>query len=449
MNSSATSIRPQVAQRVANRSPIDTLRLVSPPGRRGHALERGVEVANVRRTEHDLREHPGQRRRFDGDRAALTVQRGASHPATTPGQVDDDVARAGVRLDPGRQQRRRRGRREPLEGGQRVPRFGARGGDTAGHGADDASPRPPAATAAGRQHRGRARSVATHMTTATIPIWTRPEASSRALSATCLRSATMPSRRRGPGRITESSIGAPGSSGSSRTWTRSRPHSTLAASPARPTRRSSRRPRIARWELIGLLAPLTEGDLDADPGGGEWTIRQTVAHIIASQHSYGVYTAWWRDQAIRTSDERLPFPPDGIDDPAWDEAIAADGSTDRDPEPAPSRARGRGRAAGRPLERGSGARRPLVWPSGDDRDPPGPLGLAHHRAHRAGRQDARVAGPPAIRGRTPGPARGCRLGPARGQRVAATPDASAIGVALDAAQNAAATAASVRAAGPA
>ena len=85
---------------------------------------------------------------------------------------------------------------------------------------------------------------------------------------------------------------------------------------------------IARWELIGLLAPLTEVDLDADPGGGEWTIRQTVAHIIASQHSYGVYTAWWRDQAIGTSDERLPFAPDGLDDPAWDEAIAANGSTD-------------------------------------------------------------------------------------------------------------------------
>ena len=86
---------------------------------------------------------------------------------------------------------------------------------------------------------------------------------------------------------------------------------------------------IARWELIGLLAPLTEVDLDADPGGGEWTIRQTVAHIIASQHSYGVYTAWWREQAIRTSDERLPFAPDGLDDPAWDEAIAANGSTDQ------------------------------------------------------------------------------------------------------------------------
>jgi uncharacterized damage-inducible protein DinB len=86
---------------------------------------------------------------------------------------------------------------------------------------------------------------------------------------------------------------------------------------------------VARWELIGLLAPLTEADLDADPGGGEWTVRQTVAHIIASQHSYGVYTAWWCDQAIGASDERLPFAPEGLDDPAWDEAVAANGSLDQ------------------------------------------------------------------------------------------------------------------------
>ncbi len=86
---------------------------------------------------------------------------------------------------------------------------------------------------------------------------------------------------------------------------------------------------VARWELVGLLAPLTEADLDADPGGGEWTVRQTVAHIIASQHGYAVYNDWWRKQGIRTSDERLPFAPDGLDDPAWDEAIAADGSLDQ------------------------------------------------------------------------------------------------------------------------
>lgn len=86
---------------------------------------------------------------------------------------------------------------------------------------------------------------------------------------------------------------------------------------------------VARWELIGLLAPLAEADLDADPGGGEWTVRQTVAHIVSSQHSYGVYTAWWREQAIATSDERLPFVPDGLEDPAWDEAVAANGTPDQ------------------------------------------------------------------------------------------------------------------------
>jgi len=104
----------------------------------------------------------------------------------------------------------------------------------------------------------------------------------------------------------------------------------VAGGVARPTDQALVAPAtVTRWELIGLLAPLTEADLDADPGGGEWTVRQTVAHIIASQHSYGVYTAWWREQAIGTSDERLPFAPEGLDDPAWDEAVAADGSLDQ------------------------------------------------------------------------------------------------------------------------
>src|SRR6266511_1427285 len=31
----------------------------------------------------------------------------------------------------------------------------------------------------------------------------------------------------------------------------------------------------ACWELQGLLIPLDEATWDADPGGGEWTIRQT------------------------------------------------------------------------------------------------------------------------------------------------------------------------------
>jgi hypothetical protein len=83
---------------------------------------------------------------------------------------------------------------------------------------------------------------------------------------------------------------------------------------------------VARWDLVGVLAPLSGTELDADPGGGEWTIRQTVAHIIASQHSYGVYTAWWREQGIRPGAGPLPDPPDDLGDPVWDEAIAADGT---------------------------------------------------------------------------------------------------------------------------
>lgn len=85
---------------------------------------------------------------------------------------------------------------------------------------------------------------------------------------------------------------------------------------------------VARWDAIGLLAPLTATELDADPGRGEWTIREAVAHLIASQYSYGVYTGWYRGQAARTADERLPIPPDDLGDPAWDEAIAADGTPD-------------------------------------------------------------------------------------------------------------------------
>ena len=41
----------------------------------------------------------------------------------------------------------------------------------------------------------------------------------------------------------------------------------------------------ARWDLHGVLAPLVDADLDADPGGGEWTIRQTLAHILYVQRA--------------------------------------------------------------------------------------------------------------------------------------------------------------------
>jgi len=54
---------------------------------------------------------------------------------------------------------------------------------------------------------------------------------------------------------------------------------------------------IARWSLHGLLLPLTDAELDADPGNREWTVRQTLGHMLQSQQFYGSFTAWWLTQA--------------------------------------------------------------------------------------------------------------------------------------------------------
>jgi hypothetical protein len=65
----------------------------------------------------------------------------------------------------------------------------------------------------------------------------------------------------------------------------------------------------ARWELHGLLATLADTDLDADPGGGEWTLRQTLAHIIGGQRGYAWGSAYWlsaRDQPALTGPWRAP-----------------------------------------------------------------------------------------------------------------------------------------------
>jgi hypothetical protein len=47
----------------------------------------------------------------------------------------------------------------------------------------------------------------------------------------------------------------------------------------------------ALWDLHGLLLPL--GDLlDRDPGGGEWTIRRTLGHVVGVERSYAIQTAY-------------------------------------------------------------------------------------------------------------------------------------------------------------
>jgi hypothetical protein len=62
----------------------------------------------------------------------------------------------------------------------------------------------------------------------------------------------------------------------------------------------------ARWELHGLLLPLDDRVLDTNPGGGEWTIRQTVAHTVSAQRGYGWASAWWQANPHRAGARDLP-----------------------------------------------------------------------------------------------------------------------------------------------
>jgi hypothetical protein len=61
----------------------------------------------------------------------------------------------------------------------------------------------------------------------------------------------------------------------------------------------------ARWDLQGILLRLPDEAWDADPGGGEWTVRQTLGHTIAAQRGYAAVTAWWQAQAL-PADANLP-----------------------------------------------------------------------------------------------------------------------------------------------
>ncbi len=72
----------------------------------------------------------------------------------------------------------------------------------------------------------------------------------------------------------------------------------------------------ARWELRGALAPLRAKDLDTDPGGGEWTVRQTLGHVVGGQRGYGWYSAWWFQRGhapgplpARVDDSQMPEEP--------------------------------------------------------------------------------------------------------------------------------------------
>ncbi len=79
---------------------------------------------------------------------------------------------------------------------------------------------------------------------------------------------------------------------------------------------------VARWELHGVLTPLSAAEWDADPGGGEWTVRATLGHIIGSQRSYGWYNSWYLarreplGQAVRPPQTAFPPEPPEEDEAA-------------------------------------------------------------------------------------------------------------------------------------
>jgi hypothetical protein len=60
--------------------------------------------------------------------------------------------------------------------------------------------------------------------------------------------------------------------------------------------------------------PLEDALLDADPGGGEWSIRLTMGHIIGGQRGYGWGSAWWLSQGYTAGD---PAMPGGAPDDLW------------------------------------------------------------------------------------------------------------------------------------
>jgi hypothetical protein len=86
----------------------------------------------------------------------------------------------------------------------------------------------------------------------------------------------------------------------------------------------------ARWDLHGLLLPLDEAVLDADPGGGEWSLRLVLGHTINSQRGYAWANAWIQAHGPDAADpSRRIRVPDSVWEALPDEATTeAEGTVD-------------------------------------------------------------------------------------------------------------------------
>lgn len=109
-------------------------------------------------------------------------------------------------------------------------------------------------------------------------------------------------------------------------WTLTDAQEALARAAAAPHPESRRILALAQrafGDLRGLLAGLPDDLLDSAPGAGEWTIRETLGHVLAVEQRYMLQTAYATERAdgdpIRIPADRLPpltpsATPGGIDE---------------------------------------------------------------------------------------------------------------------------------------
>ena len=99
----------------------------------------------------------------------------------------------------------------------------------------------------------------------------------------------------------------------------------LAGAPARPPGAIRSAPAtIARWALQGRLVALDDALLDKVPKEREWTLRETLDHIIGGQRGYGVFSRWWLTQPL--GDAR-PTRIDEATDAELEREMPADGTS--------------------------------------------------------------------------------------------------------------------------
>jgi hypothetical protein len=96
-------------------------------------------------------------------------------------------------------------------------------------------------------------------------------------------------------------------------WTLADAQDALVRAAARPHPESRRILALAQrafGDLRGLLAGLSDDLLDRAPADGQWTIRQTLGHVIAVEQRYMLQTEYATERAdadaVRIPPDRLP-----------------------------------------------------------------------------------------------------------------------------------------------